>query len=145
MSGSIWKRELSLGRRKQVEAAVEPAHDAAEPVTSSEVARIDAYLPDATEAAPLPPTTGDYGWLTENFDPNDIPAEMPAVSAPPVSVPEPARPAAVTPAPAPVPELVAAEPVPAEPAEKKPFWKQELTLKRQSKEPKQRKQPKAKK
>jgi len=143
VSGSIWKRELSLGRKRQEEdAAPQPTPDG--PAPESVTDRIDAYLPDPADAPALPPSTGDYGWLTENFDPNEIPAAMPAVSAPPVSIPEPSPAAAVVPPPAPVPvaEPVAAEAPASDPAEKKPFWKQELTLKRRPKEPKPQKEPK---
>ena len=140
MSGSIWKREISLGRKKQDEVAEQPAQEA--PVTD----RIDAYLPEAGDTPALPPTTGDYGWLTESFDPNEIPAEMPAIAAPPVSGPPPVAPPpplpVAEPEPAPAIQPVNVEVPAAEPAEKKPFWKQELTLKRSPKQPKAPKQPK---
>jgi len=156
MATSIWKRELSLGRKpKRDEPAAEPVAESVaavpavpEGTPASAADRIEAYLPGSTDVPPLPPTTGDYGWLTENFDPNDIPAEMPAIAAPPVSIPEPPRnvPPVAAPATIPVPEAAPAEVSAAAPAAaptvKKPFCKQELTLKRAGKQPKQPKQPK---
>jgi hypothetical protein len=76
MSGSLWKKELSL-RRKATEAA--------KPAPPVETAAVEV---EQDGAPPLPATSGDYGWLTESFDPTDVPDGMPAVVAPTVgSVP----------------------------------------------------------
>jgi type IV pilus assembly protein PilM len=171
-SESVWKKELSFGRKAKPakHAAPEPvpAEPVAEPVVSSVTDRIAAFVPEpvapaapapaasaapAEEAPPLPPTTGDYGWLTQNFDPNEVPDNMPAISAPKVALPRvDAPPAAPDLAPVAAPEPAALElaaPAAAAPAEKKvPFWKKEVSLKRAPKEPraaKPPKEPKAKK
>jgi type IV pilus assembly protein PilM len=149
MSGSIWKKEISLRRTPKddvsPEAPLETAAAESEP---------------AVDGAPsLPVASGEYGWLTASFDPNDVPDGMPAVLAPEVSVPDrPAQPLAAqvaataavvevdTPAVAPPPPVDTA---PAAAAAKTPIWKKELSLKRGPKEPKepkpakQPKQPKA--
>jgi type IV pilus assembly protein PilM len=157
-SDSVWKKELSFGRKAKQAEVAEPA---AERVAPSVTERIAAYVPEPAPTpepqveqpapqpeptpeaeAPLPPTTGDYGWLTQNFDPNEIPDDMPAIEAPKVALPRVEVPAplpdleAVA---APEPEVAAAQPV----EKKPPFWKQELSLKRGPKEPKQPKQAKA--
>ena len=117
MSGSIWKQEISL-RRTKADAPVAPEPEAT-PVPA----------PDGVPDLPR----GDYGWLTGNFDPNDIPESMPAIAPPKV-------------------ELAQAEELPAEPElepvavalpepENVPFWKRELKLSRPKGEPK----PKAEK
>jgi len=149
VSGSMWKKEFSL-RRKDEETPAGEAH-VAEPVEPM------ADEPEAEQAAvaPLPEVTGDYGWLTANFDPNEVPENMPTVSAPhvpvapaaaaPVEAPAaPDLPAVVAPAVVvPTPEAVAEQSEPAD--AKTPFWKKELSVKRGSKEPKAAKAPKEKK
>ena len=72
MATSIWKRELSLGRKpKRDEPAAEPVAESVaavpavpEGTPASAADRIEAYLPGSTDVPSLPPTTGDYGWLT---------------------------------------------------------------------------------
>jgi type IV pilus assembly protein PilM len=173
VANSIWKRELSLGRkRKESSEAPSVGHelDAEVPVEDpsglSAEARIAPFMTPPADSAPLPapsgdapplpPMTGDYGWLTDNFDPNEMPAAMPAVSAPTVHLPEqprpvspPVVPAAAAPSVVPpvvsVPEPVAptvVEPAEAAPEKKPPIWKRELSLSRGSKEPREPKQPK---
>ena len=133
MSGSLWKKEISLRRAPKVDAYPEPPLDAAE----AEVA--------VGDAPPLPAASGDYGWLTASFDPNDLPDEMPAIVAPPVTVP--AHPAPVESGVDLAPVAVAAPAtsvaVTAAPA-KTPLWKKELSLKRGPKEPKAAKPAKTK-
>ena len=164
-SESLWKKEISFGRKpKKQEEPVAPAQ-ATEPVASVSE-RISAYVPDPEpqtavapappepepEEAPLPPTTGDYGWLTQDFDPNAIPDTMPAIPAPKVDLPR-------IEAPLPLPDLAAVAvpeptalpgPEPAaesDPAAKaQPFWKKDVSVKRgprAPKEPKAKKEPKA--
>jgi type IV pilus assembly protein PilM len=156
VSGSIWKKEFSL-RKKDEETAAEEAHVAApvEPVAAEPAA--DQAV-DQASVAPLPEVTGDYGWLTANFDPNEVPEKMPTVSAPQV----PAAPASAAPveastapdlpavvAPAvvvPAPEAVAAQPESSSADStdaKTPFWKKELKVKRGPKEAESAKEPKA--
>jgi type IV pilus assembly protein PilM len=164
-STPFWKREISLGRgRKDTDAGEQPTQAVqphAEPVEADRSAaeRIAAYAPEPAEGAALPPVTGDYGWLTQNFDPTEIPTAMPAIAPPAVSVPQRAPVAAPAAEAAPPPAVevpairaVSDEPKQKEDADKKPFWKQELTLKRapkakkekKEKQPKQPREPKAK-
>jgi type IV pilus assembly protein PilM len=122
---SIWKKEISLRKKP---AATEPAAPDALDVAADAVA--------ADDTAELP--RGDYGWLTANFDPDEVPENMPTVSAPPVApVERVAEPAA--PGPAQAPEL----PVAAAPKQQ-PFWKKELSLSRGPKQPRKPKEKKAK-
>jgi type IV pilus assembly protein PilM len=125
-----------------------PADDAVVPAPTL----MPIPLPPEQAAAPteLPPSKGDYGWLTTSFDPNDLPDEMPAIAAPPVSGPLPVRvPLAesmgtpemdLEPVAAPAPVEAAAEVAGKDPAT--PFWKKELSFGRGSKEPKRPKEPK---
>ena len=80
-SESIWKKEISFRRKPKLEPAPEQPADepaAEEPAAEERVA----------EETPVPaPPRGDYGWLTADFDPNDVPREMPAIAPPPVSAP----------------------------------------------------------
>ncbi|HZQ81363.1 MAG TPA: type IV pilus assembly protein PilM [Gaiellaceae bacterium] len=99
----------------------------------------------AADATVLP--SGDYGWLTANFDPNAVPDAMPTIAAPPVSLPAqpveptplpdvpPVRPPEVE-VPAVQPPPVAVEPARQAPAENVPFWKKELSFSRAPKQPK---------
>ena len=127
---SIWKKEISL--RKKADPVVEPDPAVDEPAAAAaEVV--------AEETADLP--RGDYGWLTANFDPNELPENMPAVTAPKVSVPPVAVPEPVQAPELPTVAAPAAE-VAAAPAASQPFWKKELSFSRGEKQPKE---PKAKK
>jgi type IV pilus assembly protein PilM len=154
VSGSIWKKEFSL-RKKDGETPADEAHVAA-PAESVEPVAAEQAVAEQAAVAPLPEVTGDYGWLTANFDPNEVPEEMPTVTAPQV----PVAPAAAAPVQAPAapdlptvvaPTVVVPTPEPvAEQAEqtdqagaKTPFWKKELSVKRGPKEPKPAKEPKA--
>jgi len=123
MSGSVWKREISL-RRKATEAAYP------DPPVETAAAEVEA-----DGAPPLPVASGDYGWLTESFDPNDVPDDMPAVVAPDVVVP--ARPVPIDAKVELAPVAVAAAPA------KTPLWKKELSLKRAPKASQAAKEPKA--
>jgi len=123
MSGSLWKREISL-RRKATEAAYP------DPPVETAAAEVEA-----DGAPPLPVASGDYGWLTESFDPNDVPDDMPAVVAPDVVVPARSVPIDAKVELAPV--AVAAAPA------KTPLWKKELSLKRAPKASQAAKEPKA--
>ena len=156
VSGSIWKKEFSL-RKKDEETAAEEAHVAAptEPVAAEPAAE---QAVDQASVAPLPEVTGDYGWLTANFDPNEVPENMPTVSAPQVPVasaaaapveaptapdlPSVVAPAVVVPTPEPVAEQPESSPADSTDA-KTPFWKKELSVKRAPKEAKAAKEPKA--
>ena len=69
MSGSLWKKEISLRRKAR--------DDDAQPLVPDDV--------PVTDAPALP--AGDYGWLTTDFDPDDVPEAMPAIVAPAVTVP----------------------------------------------------------
>jgi type IV pilus assembly protein PilM len=82
--------------------------------------------------------SGDYGWLTDSFDPAAMPAAMPAVVAPKVELP-------VVPAPPPAiePEPVAVVAPPEVAPAKTPIWKKELSFKRGPKVEKAAKAPKA--
>jgi type IV pilus assembly protein PilM len=135
MSGSLWKKNLSLRRESEGEATYPEA-----PATP------DAAVPEPepTDIPPLPAASGDYGWLTASFDPNSVPDEMPVVTAPAVSVPERmAQPLAEVVHVPVVEEPAADTPVEAaDPATGTPFWKKELSLKRGPKEPKAPKAPK---
>jgi type IV pilus assembly protein PilM len=123
MAGSLWKKEISL-RRKATEAVYpEPPQETA----AAEV--------EVAAASPLPVASGDYGWLTESFDPTDIPDEMPAVVAPEVVVP--VRPVPI------VAEVELAPVAVAAAAAKTPLWKKELSFKRAPKTPKAPKAAKA--
>jgi type IV pilus assembly protein PilM len=134
-NSSFWKKEISL-RRAAKEERLED-----EPETTGDA---------AVEDAPALPA-GDYGWLTAGFDPNDIPEDMPAVSAPPVS--EPAEVAAPEAPSAPELPFVAVADIPdveeAAPAEAAvPFWKRDLKVSKPKRErapkaAKKQKQPKA--
>jgi type IV pilus assembly protein PilM len=112
-------------------------------------------MPSEQAAAPteLPPSKGDYGWLTTSFDPNDLPDEMPAIAAPPVSGPPPVRvplaesigspemdlESVVAP---PVEVEVELEPEAGGQGPSTPFWKKEFSFGRGSKEPTRPKEPK---
>lgn len=163
-SESVWKKEISFGRKpkNEPEAPVAAEH-APEPPVSSVTERIAAYVPEPQPAVPaeepLPPITGDYGWLTQDFDPNEIPDNMPAIPAPKVDLPRVAPPlplpdlaSVVAPDPMPLAEPTPAPaPAPASAAKAQPFWKKELSVKRTPKAPKEPKaakppkEPKAKK
>src|SRR4051812_10684062 len=78
----FWKKEVSLGRKKAPLAMPEP-----EPLTVAPVLEPEPELELEPEPVPaaeaegeleaspgLPP--GDYGWLTTDFDPNDVPDDM---------------------------------------------------------------------
>jgi type IV pilus assembly protein PilM len=156
VSDSLWKKELSF-RRKPKEP-VEPPPVAPEPEPLEAVVQsAPAPEPIPEPALSTPPVSqqpaGDYGWLTHDFDPNQVPENMPAIAPPPVSLPAPPLPEeagpvplpAVTvqdlpkpsPEPAPEPDLA-----PAAAAASGPFWKKELSF---SRKPKAAKQPKAEK
>jgi type IV pilus assembly protein PilM len=157
VSSSFWKKEISLRKQKPANQAV--------PEAAAPEFFPTAQVPDAAAPAPQPPASpaeqppvlpagGDYGWLTANFDPNDVPDSMPTIVAPPVSMPAPPVEAEALPAVPPVrppevevpavaplaPAALAAEPV----ADKVPFWKKELGKPRKPKEPKAETQPKLK-
>jgi type IV pilus assembly protein PilM len=104
VSDSIWKKEISFGRKPKkaqptegevapaVKAILEPEQAAEQPPEEAAAAAEDAAPPVSTPTAgpsELPTPKGDYGWLTTSFDPNDLPDEMPAIVAPPVSGPPP--------------------------------------------------------
>jgi len=137
MSGSIWKKEISLRRTPKDDVSPDAPIE-----TAAAATEVDG-------APSLPAASGDYGWLTASFDPNDVPDGMPAVLAPEVSVPEgPAQPLAAE---AVEVELAPVAPVPAQAdapvaaAAKAPLWKKELSLKRgpkAAKAPKPAKAPK---
>jgi type IV pilus assembly protein PilM len=145
----MWKKEFSL-RKKDEETAAGEAQ-----VTTPAEPMADEPAAEQAAPAPLPEVTGDYGWLTANFDPNEVPEEMPAVSAPHV----PAEPVSAAPVEAPtapdLPAVVAPSVVvpalapdagqPESSGAKTPFWKKELSVKRGPKEPKAAKPPKQKK
>jgi type IV pilus assembly protein PilM len=175
VSDSFWKKEISFGRKPKQneqasEATIAPAIKAIldpeqppvatevrppveQPVADVEAAPAPPPAPTTAASTELPPSKGDYGWLTTSFDPNDLPDEMPAIVAPPVSGPPPVRvPLAesftaaqvdLEPVVAPVPLEVAVEVATKAPST--PFWKKELSLGRGSKEPKEPKPAKAKK
>ncbi|MCW2965906.1 MAG: hypothetical protein JWO17_3158 [Actinomycetia bacterium] len=174
MSDSFWKKEISFGRKPKknepTEGAIAPAIKAIldpeqprvaptevvqppveQPVAGVEAAPAPPLTPTTAAPTELPPSKGDYGWLTTSFDPNDLPDEMPAIVAPPVSGPPPVRvPLAesFTAAQVDLEPVVAPVEVAAEVATKAPstpFWKKELSLGRGSKEPKEPKPAKAKK
>jgi type IV pilus assembly protein PilM len=136
-NSSFWKKEISL-RRKPAEAAGDEVAEQAPP--PGETA--------AAEAQSLP--SGDYGWLTSNFDPQEhTPEAMPSVAPPPVSVPAaPAGPASLIPSSEPeLPHVAVPEVAPIEAREpaKAPFWKREVKLgkpklERRPKQPKEKKQ-----
>jgi type IV pilus assembly protein PilM len=132
MSSSLWKKDISL-RRKATEASYP------EPPVEINAAEVENDAPP-----PLPAPRGDYGWLTDSFDPNDVPDEMPAVVAPEVVVPARPAPVAAKPDLAPVAVPVAAAIAPAVAPAKVPLWKKELSLKRGPKEPKAAKPAKTK-
>ena len=179
-SESVWKKEISFGRKPKQQQPEEQAPAAAPPAApaASVTERIAAYVPEPApvpapapapavasvpdlapepevEQPPLPPTTGDYGWLTQDFDPNEVPDNMPAIPAPKVDLPRVEAPVSmpdlesvVAPEPTALPTP---EPVAEAPAKSQPFWKKELSVKRGPKTPKeakakkQPKEPKAKK
>jgi type IV pilus assembly protein PilM len=179
VSDSFWKKEISFGRKPKrepeaeldvapaVKAVLEPeaaeAPDTPEapaepPVSAPPTSPAPAWTVTAEAPLPLPAVTGDYGWLTESFDPNDVPEAMPTVVAPLVSLPSQPAPLVSQPAPAVAPEPEPApqvepepepelEPPPAASSARAPFWKKELSFSRGSKEPKPAKvkEPKAKK
>jgi type IV pilus assembly protein PilM len=139
MSGSLWKKDLSLRRKSQAEAPSEPPAAAEDPVAAPE--------PAVADAPPLPAASGDYGWLTASFDPNDLPDEMPAVTAPTVTVPDATSaplaevvhaPVSVSPG-----DVAEADGAAASTGPAAPFWKKELSLKRGPKAPKPAKAEKA--
>jgi type IV pilus assembly protein PilM len=171
VSDSFWKKEISFRRKPKedaqpddtatlppaVEAVLAPAPDpdpepiplppVGGPMTVASVTPI-APQPAATDEAPLPPVSaGDYGWLTQSFDPNEIPEDIPAVAPPPLSdAPPPAAPpAAAVPAPDEGPQLAAVVPPPLAGEKKQPFWKKEIGRSRAPKEPKPEKPKKEKK
>jgi len=141
-------------RKRDGEAPVEVPADVRGDVPG-EVAAAGAEAAVAP-AAPLPEPAGDYGWLTADFDPNEVPENMPAVAAPevpaaaaaPAAAPAaeasaPDLPSVVAPAVAvAVAEAVLEDAVPA--GAKAPFWKKELSLKRGAKTPKEPKEKKVK-
>jgi len=162
-SDSVWKKEISFGRKAKApeEQTVAPVESVTEriaafvpepePAPQAAVAPAPAPAPEREreEESPLPPTTGDYGWLTQDFDPNQIPDDMPAIPAPKVELPRLETPlplpdldSVVAPEPTPLPEPVAAAPAGEPSAKAQPFWKKELSLSRGSKEPKAAKPPK---
>jgi type IV pilus assembly protein PilM len=171
VSDSFWKKEISFGRKPKrepdaepeiapaVKAVLEPetaeTPETSEPPAAPPVSVPPTSAPVSGEAPlPLPAVTGDYGWLTSSFDPNDVPEAMPAIVPPLVSLP--AQPAplvsqpepAVEPAAEPEPEPEAEHDLPpAAPSPRAPFWKKELSFSRGPKEPKAKKvkEPKAKK
>jgi len=133
VSGSIWNRGGPPGG-----GAGEPEQAAA-----------------SSEPLAPPPVTGDFGWLTADFDPSqqpDLPAvEVPPLSAPPVSAPAPAPdltavapPQVELPAVAPPAPAAAASPA-AAPEPTVPFWKKEISLGRKPKQPRQPKPPRQRK
>jgi type IV pilus assembly protein PilM len=166
VSDSFWKKEISFGRKPKREPDVEPeiasaikailepeTAEAPETSAAPPVSAPPTPPPVSGEAPlPLPAVTGDYGWLTSSFDPNDVPEAMPAIVPPLVSLP--AQPAplvsrpepAVEPAAQPEPEAEHDLP-PAAPSPRAPFWKKELSFSRGPKEPKATKvtEPKANK
>ncbi len=149
MAGSIWKKEFAL-RKRDGESPSEAHADT--PVEAASVPDVEAAAP----VAPLPAATGDYGWLTADFDPSEVPEHMPTVTAPPVAAasPTPAVVQAAEPTAPDLPAVVApavaavlAEALAAEPAAagaKTPFWKKELSVKRGAKAPKEPKPKKRK-
>ena len=137
MSNSFWQKESSL--RKAKPAAVEPELRAAapEPLPAPEpVAEAPVPQPEGEASPPLP--RGDYGWLTSNFDPAEVPDAMPTIAAPPVSlqtqpvedpaplqaVPHVRPPEVEVPAVVPPPVVVPAATV--APAADVPVWKKEF-------------------
>jgi type IV pilus assembly protein PilM len=106
VSDSIWKKEISFGRKRKkdeptkgdvapaVKAILEPEQAAEQPAVEAAAPLPEAAPPVSAPPAAtpdLPAQKGDYGWLTTSFDPNDLPDEMPAIVAPPVSGPPPIR------------------------------------------------------
>jgi len=78
MSTSLWKKEISL-RRKATEAAF------TEPPLETNAAEAEVEV-EVDVTPPLPVASGDHGLLTAPFDPNDAPAELPAIVVPGVAV-----------------------------------------------------------
>jgi type IV pilus assembly protein PilM len=145
VSDSIWKKEISLGRKKAKPQAEAPADSQpkqpkqsvwkkeislgrkkAKPHAEAPPPHVALAPEPATAGAPsLPHAAGDYEWLTE-----PTPAPMPpnVVALPPAAVPA-AEP----------PEALPAEP---EKARKPSFLKRELGRSRAPREPKPPKEPK---
>ena len=162
MSDSIWKKEISFRRKAKpdaeqtevslpaaVEAVLTPAPDSTrepEPIPEPPLgpaSTVYDLAPPAAQQPPLPPVSGgDYGWLTQSFDPNEIPADIPAVAPPPLSAaPAPAPyiqavPDAVPPPEETGPQLQAVVPPPLSGEQKVPFWKKDVSFSRKPKEPK---------
>ncbi len=155
MAESFWKKEISFGRKPKgeeqpttgaevapaVKAVLEPQEAVAvpEPATPAEPEQSPVAEAEAPASTALPGVTGDYGWLTTSFDPNDLPDEMPTIVAPLVSLP--AQPVSVA-QPVPTVEAPAPQAPPAPAAEDAagasgPFWKKELSFSRRAKAPKQ--------
>ena len=155
MAESFWKKEISFGRKPKEQQAVPEADVApavkavldpsAEPVVLPAAAPQTAVpaQPDHKDTTDLPGVTGDYGWLTTSFDPNDVPDEMPAIVAPLVSLPTHAShpasvvPTVVAPEPLPGPDREAEQVAAIAPSNPAPFWKKELSFSRGAKAPKQ--------
>ncbi len=152
---SIWKKEISLRRKPNAgEPELPPEPEAAQ--TGSAAAPVEVPIPALQrepEAAVLPAPSlpaGDYGWLTQDFDPDAVPDAMPSIQAPQVSapavsapLPEPEVAAPMPSVAAPVVEVVAAAASTTAEAANVPFWKKEISVSRSAKEPKEPKEPKA--
>jgi type IV pilus assembly protein PilM len=154
VSDSIWKKELSFRRKPKASAEPEPVAPEPAPVAEEPIVE-PAPIPEPALSPPPPaPPTGDYGWLTHDFDPNEVPENMPAIAPPPVSLPAPPLPDE---APVPLPAVTVQDlpkPPPLEPAPEPdlppaaasaPFWKKELSFSRKPKAAKPSKEPKQKK
>jgi type IV pilus assembly protein PilM len=172
VSDSFWKKEISFRRTPKekdtvpeaeatlppaVEAVLTPAPDpdpdpiplppVGGPIDVASVTPIAPQQPTADDA-PLPPVSGgDYGWLTQSFDPNEIPEDIPAVAPPPLSATPPAEAPPVAPVPAPDegPQLATVVPPPLAGEKKQPFWKKEIGRSRTPKAPKEPKAAKPRK
>jgi type IV pilus assembly protein PilM len=163
VSNSFWKKEISLRKAKPA-AAPEPEAPAVAPEPEPTPVPVPEPAPVAAASAPVPEPVGeespalprgDYGWLTTNFDPAEVPDAMPTIAAPPVSLPTPVEepaplpavppvrpPEVEVPAVAPPPVVAPAAAAVAAPAESVPFWKKEVSFSRKPKQPKAAKQPK---
>jgi hypothetical protein len=129
VSSSIWKKEISLRKKAKVEDAVLPpapvAADRIEERTAPPPLGAPSAAPAEPVPAPLPEQSGDYGWLTMDFDPGAVPEQMPTIVAPVVSVPEVSAriPVAEVAAGAVVAAAAASAPVTERAV---PFWKKEV-------------------